>query len=68
MKDELENGKDRVIGKIKETTGKFTDSEELELKGKLQSMKADMGNRVEDMKENVLDKVNKIIDKTKDNE
>lgn len=70
MKD-FDNGKDRLIGKLKETAGKLTDNEELEFRGKLQNIKSDIGERLEDMKEDVLEKTNSIIDKvrgdTKDN-
>lgn len=66
MNNELENGKDKLVGKVKETTGKVTGNEELELKGKLQAMKADIGNKMEDMKEDVLEKVNDFIDKVKE--
>ena len=67
MKNELENGKDKIIGKIKETAGDITDDDELEFKGKLQTMKADIGNKVEDMKDAVLDKANDLLDKVKEN-
>jgi uncharacterized protein YjbJ (UPF0337 family) len=61
----LENEKDRIVGKLKETTGNFMDDEELEFKGKLQSMKADIGNKVENIKDTVLEKANDVIDKIK---
>jgi uncharacterized protein YjbJ (UPF0337 family) len=61
----LENEKDRIVGKLKETTGNFMDDEELEFKGKLQSMKADIGNKAENIKDTVLEKANDVIDKIK---
>lgn len=67
MLNELENAKDRVVGMIKETSGKLMDDNKLELKGKIQSMKADIGDKVEDMKEGVSEKANQFIDKVRDN-
>jgi uncharacterized protein YjbJ (UPF0337 family) len=61
----LENEKDRIVGKIKETTGNIMDDEELEFKGKLKSMKADIGNKAENIKDTVLEKANDVIDKIK---
>lgn len=66
--NKLENGKDKIIGRVKEVTGKMTDSEGLEMKGKLQSMKLDVGNKAEDMKEDILDKANHFIDKMNKNQ
>ena len=67
LKNELKNGTDKIIGKVKETTGKILDDDELELKGKLQSIKANIGSKLEDMKEEVLEKTNDLIDKVKEN-
>jgi len=64
--NKLKNGKDKIVGTVKEATGKFTDSNELELKGKLQTMKADIGNKADDVKEQMMGKANQIIDKVKD--
>ncbi len=65
MRNELENAKDKVVGMIKETSGKLMDDDKLELKGKMQSMKADIGDKVEDMKDEVAGKANQIIDKVR---
>lgn len=65
MKDELKNGKDKVIGMVKQTTGEILDNQELEFKGKLQSLKADIVDKVEDVKEDVLEKANDFIDNVK---
>lgn len=65
--DKLENGMNKMMGKVKETAGKMTDMEDMELKGKLQGMKADVGNKMEDMKEEVLDKANDLMDKMRGN-
>ncbi|HEX3023138.1 MAG TPA: CsbD family protein [Lachnospiraceae bacterium] len=66
MKEELENGMNKIVGKAKETVGKMTDSVDLEFKGKMQSIKADIGNKVEDMKDEMKEKANKIIDRMRD--
>lgn len=63
--DRLENGKDRVVGRVKETAGKITDMEDTELKGKLKSMKADIGDKIEDVKDNVYEKANDLIDRVR---
>ena len=42
----LNNTKDKVVGEVKDTTGKVTGNEELELKGKMQSSKADINRKV----------------------
>jgi uncharacterized protein YjbJ (UPF0337 family) len=65
--DNMENGKDKVVGKIKETAGKMMNSDEMEFKGKMQTMKSGIGDRMEDMKDGVLHKANEIIDKVKGN-
>lgn len=68
-KKKIERTKDKVAGKIKETTGKVTGNEQLELKGKIQSTKSDFKKKVdvseniEEIKENVAGKINKNLDK-----
>lgn len=64
--DKLENAKDKAMGEIKETVGKVTDSEQLELKGKVQSAKSDFAGKVDDVKETVAGKINDAVDKNKD--
>jgi uncharacterized protein YjbJ (UPF0337 family) len=63
--NDIKNAKDNVVGKVKETTGKLMDDQGVEFKGKLQSMKAGMGDKVEGMKEEVLGKANNVIDRVK---
>lgn len=57
--------KDKVVGKVKEEAGKLTDNEELELKGKVQQGVGKVREAVEDVKDDVLDKVNETIDDLK---
>ncbi|MGB4588388.1 MAG: CsbD family protein [Clostridiaceae bacterium] len=68
LKDKIKNRKDKVVGETKEAVGKATDNEELELKGKIQSTKADIGKKVNDKKEEVTRKINKKIDENDDEE
>lgn len=64
-KNKLNNTKDKVVGEVKETTGKATGNKELELKGKLQSTKADIKTKGEQIKESAAEKTNKIVDENK---
>jgi uncharacterized protein YjbJ (UPF0337 family) len=60
--EELENAKDNTIGKIKETAGQITNDHKLELSGKLQSLKADVGNEVDKMKDKLADRADHAIE------
>ena len=61
----------KFAGGIKEAAGKVSGNEQLELKGKLQSSKADfkkstnMKDKIESIKEGVTGKINDKIDKNK---
>lgn len=67
--DKLDNSKDKIVGETKEAFGKLTGNEQLELKGKLQSAKADFKKKtnvednVEKAKESIAGKANDMIDK-----
>jgi uncharacterized protein YjbJ (UPF0337 family) len=69
FKDKLDNAKDKVEGKIKETFGKISGNEQLELKGKLQTSRADLKKKtnlkhlVNEAKEGFAGKVNDMMDK-----
>ena len=58
----LDHAKEKVAGGVKEASGKITGNEQLELKGKMQSSKADfkkdmdIGDRIED--------ANKVLQRT----
>ena len=67
-KYKFNNVKDKVIGEVKETVGKVTKNEELELKGKIQSSKSDLKEKGGEIKEDVAKKINDIIDEKKDND
>lgn len=49
LKHTVNNANDKVAGKIKESVGKATGDDELELKGKVQSIKADIKGKIQDI-------------------
>lgn len=68
-KGKVESTKDKLVGGVKETVGKVTNNEELELKGKMQSKKGDLegkateaGDKAHDLKENIAGNINDTID------
>jgi len=63
LKGEIENAKDKIVGEVKEATGKVTGNEELELEGKIQSAKSDVKKKAGEIKEGITEKINDIIDK-----
>jgi uncharacterized protein YjbJ (UPF0337 family) len=69
FKKDFNHTKNKVAGEVKEAVGKVTGNEQMELKGKIQSAKADLkknwdvGNKIEDIKENIAGKMNDRIDK-----
>jgi len=48
LKHTVKNANDKVTGKIKESVGKATGDDTLELKGKIQSTKADIKRKIQD--------------------
>jgi uncharacterized protein YjbJ (UPF0337 family) len=60
--DKLENSKDKIIGKVKETTGQITNDNGLKLSGKLQMMNSDIIDNMEEVKEKLLVKANNFVD------
>lgn len=65
MIDKMKNAKDNVMGKMKETTGKMINNDKLELNGKLQSFGSQVGEGMENMKEEMAEKANDVIEWTK---
>ena len=57
---------DKVVGTMKESTGKMIGSEQLELEGKLQKKRGEIKETIkelgEDLKEKASEKVNALID------
>lgn len=66
MIDKFKNEKGKAIGKVVESIGRTIDDEELEFKGKMQFIKSDIGSKLEDKKDKVLDKANDFIDQAMD--
>jgi uncharacterized protein YjbJ (UPF0337 family) len=68
---DYDNAKNNFSGKAKEVAGKITCNEQLELKGKIQSSKAklkknaNVGNKIEEIKEVIAGKLNDKIDKSR---
>lgn len=68
-KDTFDNNKEKMTGQIKEAAGKITGNEQLELKGRIQSSKADfkkninIHNNVDEVKEGIAGKINDMLDK-----
>ncbi|MFT4107122.1 MAG: CsbD family protein [Lacrimispora sp.] len=69
MNDSMKNKADQVIGGIKESIGKAVESEELELKGKLQKTAGEVKEKTEELgkevKEKLAEKANDLIDSLK---
>ncbi|MDW7658221.1 MAG: CsbD family protein [Bacillota bacterium] len=71
FKRKFDHAKNKFNGEVKEAAGKVTGNEQLELKGKIQSSKADLKknlnvkDKIEDIKENIAEKMNDRIDRNK---
>ena len=66
LDNKFQNAKDKVMGKTKEAMGKATGHEETELRGKLQSKKADLKDKFDDTKEKIAGKINDRMDEKKE--
>ena len=64
LKNKFENLKDKVEGEIQETFGKVTGNEELELKGKIKLKVVETKEKISDIKDDAIDKINNKIDKS----
>lgn len=62
MSNEIEKNVDKIVGKVKEVAGQVVNSEELELKGKLQGLKGEAAEAGEKVKEKIAEKANDLID------
>ena len=74
LKNKVVNAKDKVVGEVKESVGKAIGNEELELKGKVQSAKSDIkekvhdaGDKAKEMKKDVIAEINNMADENKEN-
>ena len=59
----LDHTKEKIAGDIKVVAGKITGNEQLGLKGKIQSTKADLKLKVDDIQDNVANAINHAFDK-----
>lgn len=59
----IENAKDKVVGKVMETTGKITNDQELEFTGKFKTLTTEVKEKMGDVKENVYQEANNLMDK-----
>ena len=64
--DRLSNAAEDAQGKMKEGLGKATDDEQLEAEGKWDQTKADVKDKVEDVKDAAAEKYNDLTDRDKD--
>jgi len=60
--DKLNNTKDKLFGEVKNKFGKVTGNEEMELEGKVQSLKSDVTKKAAQLKEDAAEKLNDIFD------
>ena len=71
FKRKFNHKKNKFAGGFKEAAGKVTGNEQLELKGKLQSSKADLKKsmnvkiKIDNLKEGITGKINNKIDRNK---
>lgn len=59
MGDKIKHTAEEAAGKVKETTGKATDNQDLEARGKADQAKAEVkqaGDKAEDVSDDVLDR------------
>ena len=63
LNNKVENAKDKVVGKTKETAGRVTDNQEMELKGTLQYEKGDLKQKVDKTKDKFTEKINETLNK-----
>lgn len=65
MGKDFKNEKDKAMGKVKESLGRVLEDNELEFEGKMQTIKGNIGSKFEEIKEDVLEKTNDILDNIK---
>jgi len=63
LNNKVENAKDKVVGKTKETAGRVTGNQEMELKGTLQYEKGDLKQKVDKTKDKFTEKINETLNK-----
>jgi len=63
LNNKVENIKDKVVGKTKETSGKASDNQEMEFKGRLQYQKGDLKEKIDKTEDKIEDKFNDTTNK-----
>lgn len=63
LNNKVENEKDKVVGKIKETVGKASDNQEMELKGRLQYQKGNLKEGIDKTEEKIEEKFDDTLNK-----
>ncbi|MGH4137910.1 CsbD family protein [Clostridium sp.] len=61
LNNKVENAKDKVAGKTKEIVGKAADSQEMELKGKLQYQKGNSKEKIDKAEDKIEEKFKAIL-------
>lgn len=64
--NKLENAKDKAVGKVIETAGKLTNDQELEFAGRFKTMTTEVKDKILNVKEEVFQEANDLIDRAKD--
>ena len=59
LKKKITNAADKIAGETKAAAGRVTGDKKMELKGNLQSTKADINTKVMDVKEDIKKSVNR---------
>ncbi len=59
----IENAKDKIVGKVVETTGKITNDQELEFTGKFKNLTSEVKDKIGNVRENMFQEANNIMDK-----
>lgn len=59
----IEDAKDKTVGKVMEAAGKVANDQELEFTGKFRTMTTQVKDKLYDVKENVVQEANDLMDK-----
>ncbi len=65
-KDKITSTKDKAVGKVIETAGKIINDEELEFTGKFRQATTEVKDKLYDVKEDVFQEGNKLMDRVDD--
>lgn len=59
----IENAKDKAVGRVMETAGKIMNDQDLEFTGKFRTMTTEVKDTMFDVKEDVVQKANNLMDR-----